>query len=294
MFESYYGFTSAPFALNPDPGFYFASKGHSRALSYLQYGVYQREGFIVVTGEIGSGKTTLVRTLLQGLNPADIVAAQISNTQLDSNELLHAICQAFGIPVAGYTKSYLLGALENFLTSVAAQGRRALLVVDEAQNLGLREMEELRMLSNYQFEDHALLQSFLVGQPELRQLLKSVALEQLRQRIIASCHLGPLSPAEVRSYVEHRLAQVGWKGDDPSVSDGAFVAIHRHSGGIPRRINLLCTRVLLATWLAEARVIDEEAVEVAADEMRSETFTDEEPPTVGQAPAGPVLVKKLP
>jgi len=294
MFESHFGFSASPFALNPDPGFYFASSGHGRALAYLRYGVHQREGFIVITGEIGSGKTTLVRTLLADLAETDIVAAQVTNTQLDSNELLHSICNAFGIPVAGYSKSHLLGSLEAFLTRLAAEGRRALLVVDEAQNLGLREIEELRMLSNFQFDNHALLQSFLVGQPELRGMLRSAAMEQLRQRTIAACHLGPMSPAETRSYIEHRLKLVGWTGLQPAIADAAFERIHAHTSGIPRRINLLCTRVLLASWLADGQDIDAAAVDVAGEELRSEVLGDDEPPAAEPTSRGPALVKKLP
>jgi general secretion pathway protein A len=271
MFESHFGFSSSPFALNPDPAFFFASKGHARALAYLKYGVFQREGFIVVTGEIGSGKTTLVRALLEGLNPDEVVAAQVRNTQLDSTELLHAICTAFGVAVGGPTKSHMLAALEACFTALAARGKRALLIVDEAQNLGLKEIEELRMLSNFQFGSHALVQSFLIGQPELRQLLRSPALEQLSQRIIAACHLGPLGPDETRSYIEHRLKHVGWTGR-PAIEPEAFDRVHAHTGGIPRRINLLCSRLLLAAWLGDSATVDGAAVELAADDMHSEAF----------------------
>ena len=271
MFESHFGFSSSPFALNPDPAFFFASKGHARALAYLKYGVFQREGFIVVTGEIGSGKTTLVRALLENLNADEVVAAQVRNTQLDSAELLHAICTAFGVAVAGPTKAHMLAALEGFFTALAASGKRALLIVDEAQNLGLREIEELRMLSNFQLGSHALLQSFLIGQPELRVLLRSNALEQLSQRIIASCHLGPLGPDETRAYIEHRLVHVGWAGR-PAIDADAFARIHAHTGGIPRKINLLCSRLLLAAWLGDDGKIDAAAVELAAEDMHSEAF----------------------
>ncbi len=271
MFESHFGFSSSPFALNPDPAFFFASKGHARALAYLKYGVFQREGFIVVTGEIGSGKTTLVRALLDALDADLVVAAQVRNTQLDSTELLHSICVAFGVAIAGPTKAHMLAGLEAFFTALAVAGKRALLIVDEAQNLGLRELEELRMLSNFQFGSHALLQSFLIGQPELRQLLRSSALEQLCQRIIAACHLGPLGPEETRSYIEHRLLHVGWDGR-PAFDADAFDRIHTHTGGIPRRINLLCSRLLLAAWLGDSARIDVAAVELAADDMHTEAF----------------------
>jgi len=269
MFESHYGFTAAPFQLSPDPSFYFASKGHGQALAYLNYGVYQREGFIVVTGEIGSGKTTLVRRLLEGLGSGEVVAAQVVNTQLDTGELLHAICMAFGVPATGTSKAQMLGTLEAFFTALAASGRRALLIVDEAQNLGLKEVEELRMLSNFQLGNQALLQTFLVGQPELRQMLHSSTMEQLRQRVIASCHLGPLSAAETRAYVEHRLRKVGWLAR-PHIGEAAFAAIHHRSGGIPRRINVLCTRALLAGWLAASDEMSPDTVAEAAAELGAE------------------------
>jgi putative secretion ATPase (PEP-CTERM system associated) len=269
MFESHFGFSAPPFQLSPDPSFYFESKGHGVALSYLKYGVYQREGFIVVTGEIGCGKTTLVRTLLEGLDTREVVAAQVVNTQLDSYDLLHAICTAFGVPIAGSSKAHMLATLEAFFTSLAATRRRALLVIDEAQNLGTKEVEELRMLSNFQLGPQALLQSFLVGQPELRLMLRSSTMEQLRQRVIASCHLGAMNATETRAYVEHRLRHVGWNAF-PAFADDAFDQVHAFSGGIPRRINVLCTRVLLACWLAGNDAITASDVANAAAELGAE------------------------
>ena len=269
MFESHFGLVGPPFQLSPDPSFYFESKGHGLALSYLKFGVHQGEGFIVVTGEIGSGKTTLVRALLEGLDSSEVVAAQVVNTQLDSYDLLHAICTAFGVPISGTSKAHMLATLEAYFTALAANRRRALLVIDEAQNLGTKEVEELRMLSNFQLGPRALLQSFLVGQPELRQMLRSSNMEQLRQRVIASCHLGPLSEMETRAYVEHRLRHVGWK-DRPAIADDAFVHLHARSGGIPRRINLICTRMLLACWLAGNERITAAQLEKVADELSAE------------------------
>ncbi|HEU5297175.1 MAG TPA: XrtA/PEP-CTERM system-associated ATPase [Burkholderiaceae bacterium] len=270
MYESKFGFTSPPFQLNPDPAFYFDSRGHSNALSYLKFGVHQGEGFIVVTGEIGAGKTTLVRTLLEGVNSEEVAAAQVLNTQLESGELLQAILTAFGVASSGGSKAQLLASLEAFLTAVAAEGRRALLIVDEAQNLGREAIEELRMLSNFQLGNHALLQSFLIGQPELRKQLESPAMEQLRQRVIASCHLGPLVAEETRAYIEHRLRHVGWS-DQPSFEDGAFEAIHQCTGGIPRRINLLCNRLLLAAFLSDETRITAALVRTTASDLARET-----------------------
>jgi putative secretion ATPase (PEP-CTERM system associated) len=270
MYESKFGLSGPPFQLNPDPAFYFDSRGHSNALSYLKFGVHQGEGFIVVTGEIGAGKTTLVRTLLEGVNSDEVAAAQVLNTQLESGELLQAILTAFGVAAPGGSKAQLLASLEAFLTSVAAEGRRALLVVDEAQNLGREAIEELRMLSNFQLGNHALLQSFLIGQPELRKQLESPAMEQLRQRVIASCHLGPLGAEETRAYIEHRLRHVGWV-DKPSFDDAAFEVIHQWTGGIPRKINLLCNRLLLAAFLSDEEQITGALVRTTASDLARET-----------------------
>lgn len=269
MYESHFGFSGSPFQLNPDPAFYFNSKGHSRAMGYLQYGVMQGEGFIVITGEIGAGKTTLLRTLLEGLDRQKVLAAQIVSTQLESGELLQAIITAFGIPAQGSSKAHLIATLEAFLTALAAQGRHALLIVDEAQNLNERAVEELRMLSNFQLGNHALLQSFLVGQPELRRLLESPQLEQLRQRVIASQHLGPLGPDETQAYIEHRLRHVGWT-NRPAFAPGAFDHIYAWAGGVPRRINRLANRLLLASYLEDTDLITPELVEQTALELRTE------------------------
>jgi putative secretion ATPase (PEP-CTERM system associated) len=270
MYESHFGLTGPPFQLNPDPSFYFGSRGHSNALAYLKFGAHQGEGFIVVTGEVGAGKTTLVRALLAGLDPAKVVAAQVVNTQLQSGELLQSILAAFGVSPLGNSKAMHIATLEGFLTALAAKGRRALLVVDEAQNLNREAIEELRMLSNFQLGNHALLQSFLVGQPELRQQLESPAMEQLRQRVIASCHLGPLDVAETRAYIEHRLKHVGWT-NKPRFADESFERIHAWTNGIPRRINLLCNRILLSVFLNGDEEIDVELVEERAGDLHHET-----------------------
>jgi len=280
MFESFYGFSAPPFQLSPDPSFYYESREHATALAYLKFGVYQGEGFIVVTGEIGAGKTTLVRTLLGSLDSQEIVAAQVVNTQLDSVDLLRSVCAAYGVRAEADSKAQLISTLEAFFTAVAASGRRALLVIDEAQNLGLKEIEELRMLSNFQLGKHALLQSFLVGQPELRDMLRSPAMEQLRQRIIASCHLGPMSEEETRFYIEHRLKQVGWT-DQPQFEDGSFKLIHGATGGIPRRINLLCNRLLLGAFLGSKPLISAQDVSQTSQDLRAELGV---PP--GPVPAG--------
>jgi putative secretion ATPase (PEP-CTERM system associated) len=269
MYEDFYGLTGKPFQLSPDPAFYFGSKGHTSAYAYLKYGVYQGEGFLVITGEVGAGKTTLVRALLEELDVKTIVAAQIVSTQLEADDLLRSVAKAFGIRVAQDDKASLLAAIEAFLLTLFQQNKRALLIIDEAQNLNAGSIEELRMLSNFQCGDQALLQSFLVGQPELRSLLRSPAMEQFRQRVIASYHLGPLDEAETRGYIEHRLHRVAWKGD-PEFGPAAVHAIYVASGGIPRRINAICNRLMLAGFLAGQHAFTEAEVNAVAAEITGE------------------------
>jgi general secretion pathway protein A len=269
MYESFFGLTGKPFQLNPDPSFFFGSRGHKRAFAYLEYGLYQSEGFIIITGDIGAGKTTIVRSLLEQLDGAKVVAAQLVSTQLEADEMLRAVGVAFGLPVKSVDKAILLASLEAFLCQLAVDNKRALLVVDEAQNLAPRAVEELRMLSNFQIGDKALLQSFLIGQPELRAMMQSKEMQQLRQRVIASYHLGPLDRSETRGYIEHRLNHVGWK-NEPQFEPACFDLIHDLTGGIPRRINTLCNRLLLAAFLAERRALDPADVQAIAREIRDE------------------------
>jgi len=269
MYEAFYGLSGKPFQLNPDPAFFFGSRGHKRAFAYLQYGLYQSEGFIVITGEIGAGKTTLVRSLFEQLDSRQVVAAQLVSTQLDADDILRSIAVAFGLPVKAVDKASLLASLEAFLCQITIDKRRALLVVDEAQNLTPRAIEELRMLSNFQFGDQALLQSFLIGQPELRTMMQGSQMQQLRQRVTASYHLGPLDKTETKAYVEHRLTHVGWKGD-PRFEPAALDLIHTASGGIPRRINTLCNRLLLAGFLGEKHAFGTADVQAIAREIRDE------------------------
>jgi putative secretion ATPase (PEP-CTERM system associated) len=269
MFETHFGLRAPPFQLVPDPAFLYGSRGHRQALAYLKYGVAQQEGFIVVTGEVGAGKTTTVRALMQTLDPAQIIAAQIVNTQVNDVELLGSICAAFGIPRQGESKAQLLSTLEAFLLATATRGRRALLIVDEAQNLGRRELEELRMLSNFQLGNQALLQSFLVGQPELRATIGSPEMAQFRQRVIASCHLGHLSPEETGDYVAHRLKHAGHAGE-PIFDAEALAGIHVATGGVPRRINVLCSRLLLSAYLESELTVSAQSVAALAADLGNE------------------------
>ena len=276
MYEAYYHLNAKPFQLSPDPRFFFGSKGHKRAMAYLEYGLSLGEGFIVITGEVGAGKTTLVRNLFKQLESENIVAAQLVSTQMDADDTLRSVAASFGLEHEGVNKSAILKNLEVFLHAAAQQGKRALLVVDEAQNLTPRAVEELRMLSNFQNNERSLIQSFLLGQPEFRNILQSQDMQQLRQRVIASYHLGPLDALETRAYIEHRLRTVGWKGM-PSFSDDAFETIYQFTGGIPRRINTFCDRLMLYGFLEEKTAFDSVAVKEVVEDLRHEVAHQDTP-----------------
>lgn len=269
MYETYYGLSAKPFQLRPDPHFYFASHGHKRAMAYLEYGLSQGEGFIVITGEVGAGKTTLVRNLFNRMPKDQIVAAHIVNTHLDADDALRMVASAFGLPTDGASKATLLARLEQFLRLTGRQGKRALLVIDEAQNLNAGTVEELRMLSNFQTDSQCLLQTFLLGQPEFRATLHSPTMQQLRQRVIASYHLGPMDAQETRAYIEHRLQTVGWKGD-PAFSAEAHAAIYAYSGGIPRKTNTLCDRIMLMGFLEELHAFGAAEVKAVVRDISEE------------------------
>jgi putative secretion ATPase (PEP-CTERM system associated) len=269
MYESFYGLTTKPFQLNPDPAFYYNSKQHRRAKAYLEYGVARNEGFIVITGEIGAGKTTILSGLLASLNNSNVNVGQLVTTQLDAEDTLRMVGAAFGVNVVGLPKAQLLMALEAFLIDQATQGKRCLLVVDEAQNLSPRAVEELRMLSNYQLGTQALLQSFLVGQPEFKRILQRPEMEQLRQRVAATCHIGPMDAEDTQHYIEHRLKCAGSTQGTPFTAD-AFALIYKASKGIPRRINSLCDRLLLSGFLSARTAIGVEDVNEVVNELALE------------------------
>jgi general secretion pathway protein A len=282
MYEDFYNFTGKPFQLTPDQKFFYNSKVHNRAMAYLRYGLEQSEGFIVITGAVGTGKTMLVRNLFGELDTQDVMAAQLVTTQVEPEDMLRMVCASFGLAHEGQNKATMLHNLEALAGARHAEGKRVLLVVDEAQNLPPRSVEELRMLSNFQSGGKSLFQSFLLGQEEFKRTLQHPGMEQVRQRIIASYHLEPLAEEDIRGYIEFRLGLVGWKGD-PAFDPETFQQVHAFTGGIPRRINTFCDRLLLFGCLEELHSLGGDALETVIQEMRSESGQPLEEPA-GQDP----------
>ncbi len=264
-----YELREPPFRMTPDVRLFFPSTAHSRAYAHLLYGLSQREGFVVVTGEVGAGKTTLIERLCGEFSTKGHTIARVMTTQVDATELLRLVAIAFGVPATGGKAELLQGIITGLRQGVAERGRRQILVVDEAQALPVASLEELRMLSNVTEGAQALLQVLLLGQPQLRQTLAQPDLDQFRQRVLAAYHLPALTREETHLYVRHRMTSVGWTGF-PAWEASALDLVHEHTGGIPRRINRLCARVLLAGSLEQAAVLTDELVGVTADELRED------------------------
>lgn len=269
MYDTFYKLKKKPFQLNPDPEFFFNSAVHRRALAYLRYGLAQGEGFVLVTGIPGTGKTMLVKELFETLRTGNIVAGLMVTSQVDAEDTLRIIAATFGLSYDGDAKAILLKNLENFFKLKAREGKRVLLVVDEAQNLPPQSLEELRMLLNFELDGRSIFQVFMLGQDELRVTLQSGKMEQVRQRVTATYHLRPLEPEETRDYILHRLSTAGWS-QDPKIADAAFEEIHKYAGGIPRIINTLCDRLLLYGYLEELHELGLEAVQLVVQEMEQD------------------------
>ncbi|MFC4255904.1 AAA family ATPase [Altererythrobacter xixiisoli] len=272
MFDDFYGLEGKPFQLTPDPEFYFRSITHRKALSYLGYGLAQGEGFIVITGEVGAGKSTLVAHMTTSVDRERLTVAQIVTSKLNEEEIIHVVAQSFGLDIEGHDKASALGAIEGLLHEEARAGRRCLLVVDESQNLSVDALEELRMLSNFQLGNHPLLQTLLLGQPEFRTTLQQhPSLEQLRQRVIAAHHLEPMEKGEIEPYIFHRLMKVGWNGN-PAFDQRVFTEMYDASGGIPRRVNQIANRLLLLGAVEERSRIDSAMLKAVLEEMEGEKY----------------------
>src|SRR5215203_4228380 len=265
MYERFYELRERPVALSPDPDYLYPSRVHREALDYLRYGLESHAGFVVITGEIGSGKTTLLQTLLRGLDSQTTVG-RIVNTMLEPRELLETIMIDFGLDPSGRSKPLMLRDLAQYLVDQRLAGRMVLLVIDEAQNLSLAALEELRMLSNLETEKSKLLQIVLVGQPNLREKLIAPELEQLRQRITVSYHLQPLDADETENYINHRLRRAA-VGVPVVFPREATVLIHVRSRGVPRIINVICDAALVFGYAEERRVFDAPLIVEVLEEL---------------------------
>ena len=277
MYEEYYGFAEKPFSLTPDPKFLYKSEPHANALELLQYAVRRREGFVVITGDIGTGKTTLCRAILEQIDRKTFTAL-VLNPFLAEEDLLRVVLQEFGVVsreeikrgrLARVSKAELIETLNEFLLSLQALGAQALLIIDEAQNLPLQVLEQIRILSNLETEKEKLLQIVLVGQSNLKDLLRRPELRQLDQRVSIRYDLKPLTAEETSAYVQHRLSVAGG-GAVVTFAPKALARVHRYTGGIPRLINLLCDRALLSGYSEHTNRIAAPFVDNAAESLELE------------------------
>ncbi|WP_018719086.1 ExeA family protein [Arhodomonas aquaeolei] len=273
MYHRFFGLEHDPFRLTPSAEMVFAHPSFKRARAYLEYGLMRGEGFVVVTGPPGCGKTTLVADLLASV-PEETDIAQIVTSRLGAEDLLRLTASGFGLAPAHRDKATILATLQQDLTARAHRGRRALLVVDEAQDLEAEALEELRLLTNLTVNGEPALQILLLGQPPLRELIRRPEMEQFHQRLIASCRLEPLDEQQTRDYVHYRLERAGWDGD-PSFSEAVFRLLHVATGGVPRRINLLAGRMLLDAFADSRHTIRAEHLRAVLDEMEDEALDEE-------------------
>jgi general secretion pathway protein A len=269
MYDKYYNLSALPFQLVPDAYFFFESDVHRQAMAYLAYGLRHPGGFIVITGEIGAGKTILMDYLLSTFDHRKFAIAKIVTTRLAGDDFLYLVANSFGIASEGLSKGPLLQKIIDFIIAQQRIGGRPVLVVDEAQHLTFEALEELRMLSNVVFDREFALQSLLLGQPQFRSILSQPSLEQLRQRVTGAYHLGTLNEFETRGYIEHRLRQAEWKGD-PNFSEDCFSMIYQHTHGVPRRINSLCSRLLLHGFLEDLHTLTGQMVSKVAKDLKDE------------------------
>jgi general secretion pathway protein A len=274
MYESFYGLKEKPFNLLPDPDYLYMSSGHENIFSHLEYAIAENKGFVVITGEVGSGKTTLINYLISK-SLSGVEVGLINNTYIAPNQVIKSICREFELNIEGLDRDEMLDRFHNFLIEKYSQSKRVILIFDEAQNLSTKTLEEIRMLSNLEAEKDHLIQIILSGQPELKHRLQDNRLKQFVQRITVYCHLSGLSKAEVEKYIKYRLTVGGAKDADLFI-DGAVGLIASYSKGIPRLINLLCDAALVYGYADNHRKINKAIVEeVIRERTNGEIFTDD-------------------
>jgi putative secretion ATPase (PEP-CTERM system associated) len=269
MYEQFYGFREEPFRLSPDSRLCFMHPSYKKARAYMQYALQRQEGFVMVTGRPGTGKTTLINDITGQLSSQGNLHAALTSTQIQADDLLRLVILKFGLNGDTDYKAELIHRLENYLYRLHREGRRPLLIIDEAQDLASDALEELRLLTNLQKDNQPLLQIFLVGQEELRQTVLTPGLEQLHQRIVAACHLAPLTVEATEDYIRHRLTRVGWD-NDPQLEEAIYRPIHRHSLGIPRIVNQICSRLLLHGMVEEKHQLDLGDIREVIDNLNEE------------------------
>ena len=269
MYDGYYNLKRKPFQLNTDPEFFYHSAIHKRAIAYMRYGLIQGEGFVVITGMPGLGKTILVKELVKTLHNEDIITGVMVSSQVGAEDTLRMITTKFGLPSIGDDKASLISGIEKFIKATADSGKRILLIVDEAQNLPKQSLEELRMLSNFEMQGKIVFQTFLIGQKQLRSTIFAPDMEQFKQRIVSALQLEPLNADETKRYILFRLEKAGWD-HSPEFDDEVFQKVHQFTDGIPRKVNTLCDRILLYGYLAEQDVINLESVEKVISELNEE------------------------
>lgn len=275
MYEHFYHLKAEPFRLSPDHRFCFNHQSYAKAKAYMQYAFERAEGFVMVTGRPGTGKSTLVNDLVDTLSSSGAKVAKLVSTQLEASDLLRMVAHAFGLQTENLDKATILQRLDKLLMSHQNDGRRALLIIDEAQDLSVSALEELRLLTNLQLKNQPLLQIFLLGQEELRALVQGPGMEQVHQRLVAACHLEQLKEDETKAYIIHRLEQVGWQGD-PAISNAIYPVIYRFSAGIPRRINQVCSRLFLHGGVEGSHKLGVEDIKIVIAELQQEqlAFSD--------------------
>jgi putative secretion ATPase (PEP-CTERM system associated) len=280
MYADFYGLRGLPYQLTPDSRLFYPSQIHRGALAYLTYGLRKSEGFVVITGDVGTGKTLLVDYLLSIIDAQRYLTSKVVTTQLEPEDMMRMVASGFGLDPAGHQKSTILRQLELFLIEARRRHLRPLIIVDEVHNLPRTTLEELRMLANHRFADAPLVQTFLLGQTQFRETLANGALEQVKQRVVASSHLRPLSLDETGGYIEHRLRAFGWAGD-PVISPDVFPMVYRETHGIPRRINMVFDRLMLLGYVEERHDIGSDLVDVVMRELRLEGLFAQPAPVEG-------------